>query len=83
VRAIEVFVEELDLAAVGFEGCATLYTLVWRPGSRVEWGSPVVTATTLEGADRLMKLVRDRIDEDIARRGSPVVETKPKKGRRP
>ena len=47
----------------------TLYAFVWRPGSRVEWGPPVVTATTLEGASRLMKRVRDRIDEDIAQRG--------------
>jgi hypothetical protein len=48
----------------------TLYGFVWRPESSIEWGSPTVTATTIEGKAVLLKHLRQRIDDDIADRGA-------------
>jgi hypothetical protein len=47
-----------------------LYGFVWRPASNIEWGSPTTTATTIEGKAVLLKRLRHRIDEDIAKHGT-------------
>ena len=44
----------------------TLYAFVWRPGSRLEWGAPAVTASSDEGRAILLGRARHRIEEDRA-----------------
>jgi hypothetical protein len=59
----------------------SLYAFVWRPGARLEWGPPAVTASADEGRTTLLERAKARIDEDREKRiNRPARERMPWQG---